>query len=302
MDARVYCNVGGIASLFDKAPPLAEVVLEVIGEDEVIYAESFKTGAKWWDSYGSKNRTGIRHVSDYACLATRAIRPGMRGKAQVLQAEWEYARYADRTKEEPMIQTTRPCMSCGEAVADGAVHQCSHRWVGTGTKLNETLSPCPDCGMMGAYFCTKAGINKAHINFTPKINIDTTVTDELPVPATAKKPPQGQFTSIFDPKREQFWISMNTKGRMKLCMALMKRLAGKCVDVCLDPSIGFLRIGEAPHGRPLSTRGFINSRWLTDQVDFGDQTLVTIALDDYSDGWLYGVVPLKDTDGSTMEG
>lgn len=72
-------------------------------------------------------------------------------------------------------------------------------------------------------------------------------------------------------------------------------------DVCLAPSSGFLRIGEAEHGRALNPRGFIHSRWLSEQLVFGDQTLLTIPLDEYADSWMYGVVQLKENDGSTME-
>ena len=86
-----YHKVVGKTELFADAPPLAEVVLEVIGEEKIIFAEAFKPGATWWHSEGRKARRGLvrENLSDYYCAASRELRAPMRNVLKQKQHEWD---------------------------------------------------------------------------------------------------------------------------------------------------------------------------------------------------------------------
>ena len=86
-----YQKVVGKTELFDAAPPMAEVVLEVIGEDKFIYAEAFKPGAAWWHPEGHKARRGLmrENLSDYYCAASRELRRSAIDELKQKQRSWE---------------------------------------------------------------------------------------------------------------------------------------------------------------------------------------------------------------------
>ncbi|EJG5415729.1 hypothetical protein NAD41_002368 [Salmonella enterica] len=122
---EAYHRIGGKPELFNDAPPMAQVVLEDISKrtPRIIYAEAFRTGATWWHADGRRGRRGLKQeqMSDFICMATRSPRRAALQQLQTDQLRWDLAHY----KGEPVMYTnTRPCVNCGEPVADGMVHQC----------------------------------------------------------------------------------------------------------------------------------------------------------------------------------
>lgn len=88
-----YHKVAGNCSLFNDAPPLAEVVLEDISckEFRIIYAEAFKPGAAWWHSDGRMSGSGLpaKRITDFHILATRTPRPECIPELALAQLEWD---------------------------------------------------------------------------------------------------------------------------------------------------------------------------------------------------------------------
>ncbi|EMD0638812.1 hypothetical protein VPZ60_004228 [Salmonella enterica] len=306
-----YTRLAGQLQLFAKAPPSAEVVLEVIGEKRYIFAESFKGGARWWYWNGVRARRGLpgKSLSDYYCAATRQPKLTSLEIISHQQKEWDktfgLTEFIDLTQASteaaPVISNAstramRPCMVCGTLVADGMIHSCNPRWDITAPALDI----CPNCGVAGEHVCTR------HPKFTVKEFVDEHIQThshaiepaEPQTTAPAEATPM-EFVSIFGHERHTVrnWIRINALGRIKLCARLQARFKGKRVDVMLDVRNQRLRIGESAQGKPVNARGFMHSRPAARLIDFGGEVNVFVYLDEREDGWLYGDVPLKDTNG-----
>lgn len=314
-----YHKYAGKTALFEQAPPLAEVVLEVVGEDRYIFAEAFKPGATWWHWNGQRGRRGLMGgmMSDYLCAATRQPRPQFLEAVKTLQAEWDY-RYG--VSGSITLHTQAPCPVCGIT----GIHAC----MGMPTKelspeeeteLKKRLTSLrrmetgPDAMIKPFQTCMVCGKPTAdgmiHTCTPTPRRMDITHPEILhipPVEVTKKRAPEGEFLSVFADDRfsGRPWVRINKSGRIKLCQNLMDRFEGMLVDVALDPRSGRIRFGEADTGKALSPRGYLHSRILTRLIDFGLETNVIIFLDDCCDGWLYGKVPVKDNAnaGTTLEG
>lgn len=301
-----YCKYAGKTALFENAPPLAEVVLEVIGEDRYIFAEAFRSGATWWHWNGQRGRRGLvgGMMSDYACAATRQPRAQFLDTVKTLQADWDY-RYG--VSGSITLHTQAPCPTCGIT----GVHACLGLPVKELTadeeaelkkrldKLRRTATG-PDAMIKLNPTCMCCGEPVADgMVHTCRQRLDITQPERIyipPVEVTKKAEPEGEFLSVFADDRfaGRPWVRINKSGRIKLCQALMDRFEGMLVDVALDPNTGRIRFGEAETGKALSARGFLHSRVLTRLIDFGLDTNIVIFLDDCRDGWLYGKVPVKD--------
>ncbi|EAW2496821.1 hypothetical protein AXL65_21655 [Salmonella enterica subsp. enterica] len=299
-----YHMYAGKISLFEKAPPRAEVVLEVIGEDRYIFAEAFKPGAVWWGWEGQRGRRGLvgGMMSDYYCAATRSLRPQFADAVKSLQADWDY-RYG--VSGSITLHTQAPCPTCGIT----GVHAC----LGVPTKeltpeeeseLKKRLQAFrrnpngKDSMFITSQVCMVCGKPTANgmIHTCTPTEWKSAPIPDLPI--TAKKPaaPEGEFLSVFADDRfsGRPWVRINKSGRIKLCQLLMDRFEDMLVDVALDPTTGRIRFGEADTGKALSPRGYLHSRILTRLIEFGPDNNVVIFLDDCRDGWLYGKVPVKD--------
>lgn len=334
-----YTRLAGQLHLFSKAPPMAEVVLEVIGEKRYIFAESFKGGARWWHWNGVRARRGLpeKNLSDYYCAATRQPKLAALEAISKQQQEWDQtfgiAAYLTMETQAPCAQCgitgihacigspvremtpeqteelarrlkevtseirrsetptamrpTRTCMTCGELVADGMIHSCNPRW--DFTQLPPLVNSCPDCGIVGAHYCTR----NPKTSFREFLREHTDQTDK-------PERMEGEFVSIFAADRfgPRPWIRVNRSGRIKVCQRLMERFDGMLIDVMLNTSTGRIRLGECEQGKPLNERGHLHCRPITKLIDFGGEPNVFIYLDEHDDGWMYGSVPLKDADGA----
>ncbi|ECZ5235289.1 hypothetical protein AH156_20055 [Salmonella enterica subsp. enterica serovar Enteritidis] len=303
-----YHMLGGNTALFEKAPPRAEVVLEVIGEDRYIFAEAFKPGAQWWYWEGQRGRRGLvgGMMSDYHCVATRQIRPRFVDAVKSLQADWDY-QYG--VSGSITLHTQAPCPTCGIT----GIHAC----MGLPTKeltaeeeaeLRKRITsiwnnePGKDAMIKPFQTCMVCGKPTADGMIhacTPRPRQDITQPAPAyipPVELSKKVAPGGQFHSIFDNDRygPRPWVRLNRAGRIKFCQSLMDRFEGMLVDVELDQTTGRIRFGESENGKALTVRGFMHSTNLMRLIDFGMETNRMVFVEDYCDGWLYGQVPVKE--------
>ncbi|EKK5568028.1 hypothetical protein PN823_004448 [Enterobacter hormaechei] len=282
----VYHKIAGDEGLFADAPPLDEVVLEDISRktQRIIFAEAFRPGATWWHSDGRRGRRGLpsEQMSDYRCAATRTPHPSAREKLTADQLMWDL----QHARQEPvaMYSSTRPCVSCGEPVADGMIHACKYSTL-TDPGLPVSGKPCPHCGILGAHFCTG---RKATLPFD-QIDWHDGHGNRL----SPKLQPDELFTSVFGPQHNDNWIRLNTAGRIKFSEALMLRYAGMKIDVAVSQS-GRVRVGEADHGKVLGNSGYLYARRLVPLVEFCGMSSILLYLHEHDDGYLYGTLTLKD--------
>ncbi|EDY2029992.1 hypothetical protein GTB64_004434 [Salmonella enterica] len=283
-----YCKMGGDAALFENAPPLAQVVLEDISKAtrRIIYAEAYKTGANWWHADGRRGRRGLKasQISDFIVKATRSPRAQALDTLMTEQMRWDIQHYRG---EPVMYSNMRPCVNCGEPVADGMVHQC---------KANLMIDPgfpvsvCPLCGVTGAHYCTG---RKPSSFFENAINWNDLHRDDRP--AKPANDPDA-FVSVFEPQYTDNWFRLNTAGRIKFSEALMMRFTGLKIDVAVDHKTGRVRVGEADHGKVLNGRGYCFARRLTPLVEFNGQPSVLVRLFENDDGYLYGDMKMAEPD------
>lgn len=292
-----YHKIAGDEDLFANAPPLAEVVLEDISRktQRVIYAEAFRPGATWWHSDGRRGRRGLPpdRMSDYRCAATRTPHPAALERLTTDQLMWDL----QHARQEPvkMYSNMRPCVNCGEPVADGMIHACKYSLMTDPGLPDITAKPCPKCGVIGAHFCTG---RKPSSFFDKAIDWHDGHGNKL-----SPKPQADEvFTSVFEPQNNDNWIRLNTAGRVKFSEALMLRFAGMKIDLAVSNS-GRVRIGEADHGKILGKRGYLYARRLVPLVEFSGMSSVLLFLHEHEDGYLYGSLALKDGDnGPKVEG
>lgn len=278
MDA--YHMTAGDTELFDRAPPMAEVVLEDISRKQkrIIFAEAFRAGAKWWQVDGRRGRRGLPadRLSDYRCAATRSPRPGELERLRAEQIVWDLQHMVE--KDCQMYPSTRPCMGCGEPVSDGMIHACKGTLMTTPDFPPITAKGCPRCGIVGAHFCT----GRQTATPFPDINWHDGHGIQL-----SPKPAPDAFTSVFEPQNNDNWIRINLAGRIKFSEAMMLRFAGMKIDVAIDGK-GRVRVGEAEHGKILSDRGYVYARRLVPLIDYKGLTSALVFLHENADGWLYG--------------
>ncbi|EAM1616280.1 hypothetical protein EU642_21835 [Salmonella enterica] len=251
-----YHKTAGDTSLFENAPPMAEVVLEDISKRTrcIIYAEAYRSGATWWHADGRRGRRGLKaeQISDFIVKATRSPRREAVKTLCLDQLRWDL----EHTKGEPtkMYHSSRQCLACGEPVADGMIHSCKNKFV--------TLP---------------------HVIPAPVVLAAPEVT-----------PRRDVFVSVFEPQNADNWIRINTAGRIKFSEGLMLRFSGMKVDVAVDARSGRVRVGEAEHGKHLSARGYCFARRIVPLVDFSGGSSVLVHLFDGEDGYLYGDLALAE--------
>lgn len=324
-----YHKTAGDTALFDHAPPMAEVVLEDIGKRQkrIIYAEAFKAGAMWWHADGRRGRNGLNgeRISDYVCAATRTPKPDKREQLKREQLAWDLKHYqyaemapcpvcgisglhaclgykpeemtperesafkeklanlvdeVNKAETRGMYNATRSCINCGEPVASGMIHSCRVPL----PALSQPMTPCHKCGVIGAHFCTG---QKTHFPDLFWINGEGKPFSSRPPVA------DGEFTSVFEAQNSDYWVRINSNGRIKFSEGLMLRFQDMRVDVAMDPT-GRLRVGESEHGRLYNARGYLYARRLAPLIDFDGQPSILVYLTDRNDGYLYGKLTLKD--------
>ncbi|EHF0215353.1 hypothetical protein IFY47_003410 [Salmonella enterica] len=111
------------------------------------------------------------------------------------------------------------------------------------------------------------------------------------------------FVSVFEPQHADYWVRINTAGRVKFSEALMLRFIGMKLDIAVDSATGRVRIGEADHGKVMSGRGYVYARRLVPMLDFKGSPSVVVYLALQPDGYLYGALALAEVvDGADVEG
>jgi hypothetical protein len=247
-----YCKLGGDIALFAKAPPLAEVVLEDISRNNKRTVYAEAFRAGAV-WWHADGRRGRRGLKPEQ-ISDFIVKATRCPRPQTLKTLSEEQLRWDlaHCKGEPMTYKMRQCLACGESVADGMIHQCKPSFV--------TLP---------------------HVIPAPVILAAPVVT--------AKRDP---FVSVFEPQDADYWIRLNTAGRLKFSEALMLRYAGMKIDVAIDPATSRVRVGESDHGKVLNARGYCFARRLTPLVDYQGQPSVIIFLHEGEDGYLYGDMKL----------
>ncbi|EIW6162772.1 hypothetical protein MF451_003769 [Salmonella enterica subsp. enterica serovar Saintpaul] len=123
-----------------------------------------------------------------------------------------------------------------------------------------------------------------------------------PQPCIRVRPADDPFVSVFEPQHQDYWVRLNTAGRVKFSEALMMRYTGMKLDIAIDQKTHRIRIGEADHGKKLSGRGYVYARRLVPMVDFRGAPSVMIYLYENDDGYLYGNLALAgNSNGVDME-
>ncbi|EOH1034852.1 hypothetical protein ACLMYS_003826 [Salmonella enterica] len=111
-----------------------------------------------------------------------------------------------------------------------------------------------------------------------------------------------EFVSVFEPQHQDYWMRLNTAGRVKFSEALMLRFTGMKIDIGVDEKTNRVRVCEADHGKKLSDRGYVYARRLVPMVDFRGGPSVMIYLYEHHDGCLYGSLELTgNNDGADVE-
>ncbi|EGC0267614.1 hypothetical protein H8U31_001365 [Salmonella enterica] len=284
---EAYHRTGGSIELFSDAPPMAQVVLEDISKSKtrIIYAEAFSPGATWWHADGRRGRRGLKQeqMSDFICKATRSPRRAAMETLCIDQLRWDIEHY---NGEPTLYNNSRPCVNCGQPVADGMIHACHGQITGPVNKER-----CPRCGQTGAHFCS--GPQIVTLPYHPP---------RWEPPVITPKPAPDAFISVFEPQHKDNWMRLNTAGRIKFSEALMMRFVGLKIDVAVDHKTGRVRVGEADHGKKLNDRGYCFARRLTPLVNFKGQPSVLVYLYENDDGYLYGDMKLAECgDGADVE-
>ncbi|WP_333855220.1 hypothetical protein [Leclercia sp.] len=301
-----YCKLAGDTLLFDKAPPRAEVVLEVIGENRYIFAEAFRAGAKWWHWDGLRGRRGLAGgmIVDCHCKATRQPRPERLTTINKAQKEWDAIFGVSRSIT---METLAPCMVCGvtgihactgypvKALSPEEEGELKRRLQEVGKEIRKpdamsiSLKTCMVCGILSA-----DGV--VH-NCSPNWGKSSKPAPMILPPAEVKS----KFVSFFAEDRfgTRPWMRISRYDHIKVCFSLMEHFTGMLVEVELDLTNQQVRIGESDHGKQLNSRGYLHTRNLAKYIEFGDDSNVMVFLDKNPDGWLYASLPLKTQDERT---